>query len=162
MTDAARVYADYFFARNLPLAVMLLLLFVLRIRRMLALIMVLTAVIQIVDVINDLIRGEVSLVPGLLAFSILFLVASLSNPRPSVAGQAEFSGGSLYHATKWGIEGFIEALMPEVAPFNIGLTIVEPGGARTNFKHHGLKNFGIDPSSFCFFQRCFNMRNIIV
>ncbi|WP_310829554.1 SDR family oxidoreductase [Paenibacillus pedocola] len=57
----------------------------------------------------------------------------------TVGGQAAFPGGSLYHATKWGIEGFTEAVMQEVAPFNIGVTIVEPGGARTNFRHHGSK-----------------------
>lgn len=57
----------------------------------------------------------------------------------SVGGQAAYPGGSLYHATKWGIEGFIEALMQEVAPFNIGLTLVEPGGARTNFKDHSAQ-----------------------
>lgn len=54
----------------------------------------------------------------------------------TLGGQSAFAGGSIYHATKWGIEGFIEALMQEVEPFNIGLTIVEPGGARTNFKDH--------------------------
>ncbi|KAI7255442.1 hypothetical protein KC345_g11132 [Hortaea werneckii] len=57
----------------------------------------------------------------------------------TVGGQSAFPGGSLYHATKWGIEGFTEAVMKEVAPFNIGVTIVEPGGARTNFRHHGSK-----------------------
>ncbi|MFD2330920.1 SDR family NAD(P)-dependent oxidoreductase [Cohnella sp. GCM10020058] len=57
----------------------------------------------------------------------------------TVGGQAAFPGGSLYHATKWGMEGFAEAVMQEVAPFNIGVTIVEPGGARTNFRHHSLK-----------------------
>lgn len=44
-----------------------------------------------------------------------------------------FPGLSLYHATKWGIEGFIEATALDVAPFNIEFTIVEPGSARTNF-----------------------------
>ncbi|MBO7748473.1 SDR family oxidoreductase [Paenibacillus sp. MWE-103] len=53
----------------------------------------------------------------------------------SMGGQAAFPGGSLYHATKWGIEGFIEATMLDVAPFGIGLTIVEPGGARTDFRY---------------------------
>jgi NAD(P)-dependent dehydrogenase (short-subunit alcohol dehydrogenase family) len=53
----------------------------------------------------------------------------------SVGGQAAWPGGSLYHATKWGIEGFAEALAGEVAPFGIGVTIVEPGGARTNFRY---------------------------
>ena len=50
-------------------------------------------------------------------------------------GQAAFPGGSLYHATKWGIEGFAEAVRQEVAPFGIGVTIVEPGGARTEFRY---------------------------
>jgi NAD(P)-dependent dehydrogenase (short-subunit alcohol dehydrogenase family) len=53
----------------------------------------------------------------------------------SVGGQAAWPGGSLYHATKWGVEGFAEALAGEVAPFGIGVTIVEPGGARTNFRY---------------------------
>jgi len=54
-------------------------------------------------------------------------------------GQAAFPGGSLYHASKWGIEGFIEAVGQEVAPFNIGCTLVEPGGARTEFRFGGAK-----------------------
>jgi len=54
-------------------------------------------------------------------------------------GQAAFPGGSLYHASKWGIEGFIDAVGQEVAPFNIGCTLVEPGGARTEFRFGGAK-----------------------
>jgi NAD(P)-dependent dehydrogenase (short-subunit alcohol dehydrogenase family) len=50
-------------------------------------------------------------------------------------GQVAFPGNSLYHATKWGIEGFAEAVAQEVAPFGIGVTIVEPGGARTEFRY---------------------------
>ena len=53
----------------------------------------------------------------------------------SVAGQAAFASGALYCATKWGIEGFIESTMIDVAPFNISLTIIEPGGARTAFRY---------------------------
>jgi NAD(P)-dependent dehydrogenase (short-subunit alcohol dehydrogenase family) len=56
-------------------------------------------------------------------------------------GQAAFPGGSLYHAGKWGIEGFIDAVGQEVAPFNIGCTLVEPGGARTDFRL-GSARFG--------------------
>ncbi len=37
----------------------------------------------------------------------------------------------MYHATKFSIEGFCEA----VAPFHIGVTLVEPGGARTEFRY---------------------------
>jgi NAD(P)-dependent dehydrogenase (short-subunit alcohol dehydrogenase family) len=52
----------------------------------------------------------------------------------SYGGQVAFSGNSLYHATKWGIEGFVESVSQEVASFGIGMTIVEPGGARTEFR----------------------------
>jgi threonine dehydrogenase-like Zn-dependent dehydrogenase/NAD(P)-dependent dehydrogenase (short-subunit alcohol dehydrogenase family) len=52
----------------------------------------------------------------------------------SYGGQVAFAGNSLYHATKWGIEGFVESVAQEVAPFGIGMTIVEPGGARTEFR----------------------------
>jgi len=41
----------------------------------------------------------------------------------------------MYHAGKWGIEGFIDAVGQEVAVFNIGCTLVEPGGARTDFRY---------------------------
>jgi NAD(P)-dependent dehydrogenase (short-subunit alcohol dehydrogenase family) len=53
----------------------------------------------------------------------------------SYGGQVAFPGNSLYHATKWGIEGFAESVAQEVAPFGIGVTIIEPGGARTEFRH---------------------------
>jgi NAD(P)-dependent dehydrogenase (short-subunit alcohol dehydrogenase family) len=53
----------------------------------------------------------------------------------SYGGQVAFPGNSLYHATKWGIEGFCEAVAQEVAPFGVGVTIVEPGGARTEFRY---------------------------
>ena len=76
MTDAARVYADYMFARNLALALMLFLLLALRERRMLAGFMGLIALIQVIDVIDDLMRGAFVLVPGLLVFAIVFLVGA--------------------------------------------------------------------------------------
>ncbi|NWD67308.1 SDR family oxidoreductase [Pseudomonas gingeri] len=53
----------------------------------------------------------------------------------SMGGQATFPGGSLYSATKWGIEGFIDSLNQEVGVFGIGCTLIEPGGARTRFRY---------------------------
>ena len=53
----------------------------------------------------------------------------------SYGGQVAFPGNSMYHATKWGIEGFAESVAQEVASFGIGVTIVEPGGARTKFRY---------------------------
>ncbi|AYJ43028.1 SDR family oxidoreductase [Lactiplantibacillus pentosus] len=53
----------------------------------------------------------------------------------SYGGQVAFAGNSMYHAAKFGIEGFCESVAQEVEPFNIGMTIVEPGGARTEFRY---------------------------
>ncbi|MEU4098511.1 SDR family NAD(P)-dependent oxidoreductase [Streptomyces sp. NPDC026673] len=44
-------------------------------------------------------------------------------------GHAACAGGFLCSAGTFGIEGFMEALAEEVAPFGIGVTIVEPGTA---------------------------------
>ena len=90
MTDAIRVYADYVFARNLPLAIMLLLLLALRARQMLAGFMVLIALIQIVDVLNDLARGDFLLIPGLLVFAIVFLL-----------GAWQLFGQAVWHGDAW-------------------------------------------------------------
>jgi len=51
----------------------------------------------------------------------------------SEGGQIAYPNFSIYHATKWGIEGFIEAVAQEVAPFGIEFTIAEPGPSRTDF-----------------------------
>jgi NAD(P)-dependent dehydrogenase (short-subunit alcohol dehydrogenase family) len=51
----------------------------------------------------------------------------------SMGGHNAVPGFSLYHAAKWGIEGFYEALAQEVEPFGIHTTLVEPGFIRTSF-----------------------------
>ncbi|MGY3606657.1 MULTISPECIES: SDR family oxidoreductase [unclassified Bradyrhizobium] len=51
----------------------------------------------------------------------------------SEGGQIAYPNFSLYHATKWGIEGFVEAVAQEVAPFGIDFIIAEPGPTATNF-----------------------------
>lgn len=53
----------------------------------------------------------------------------------SYGGQVAYPGNSLYHAAKFGIEGFCESVAQEVKPFNIGVSIIEPGGARTEFRY---------------------------
>lgn len=49
----------------------------------------------------------------------------------SGAGLMGFEFNSAYAAAKFGLEGWMEALQPEVAPFNIHTTIVNPGFFRT-------------------------------
>jgi NAD(P)-dependent dehydrogenase (short-subunit alcohol dehydrogenase family) len=51
----------------------------------------------------------------------------------SMGGQIAFPGFSLYHVSKWGIEGFFEALAVEVEPLGIRTTLIEPGMVRTGF-----------------------------
>ena len=63
----------------------------------------------------------------------------------SYGGQVAYPGNSMYHATKWGIEGFVESVAQEVATFGIGMTIVEPGGARTEFRYGGAQVANLTP-----------------
>jgi NAD(P)-dependent dehydrogenase (short-subunit alcohol dehydrogenase family) len=49
----------------------------------------------------------------------------------STAGIVGFEFNSAYAASKFGVEGWIESLTPEVAPFGIRTMVVEPGFFRT-------------------------------
>ncbi len=51
----------------------------------------------------------------------------------SVGGRITFPLYSLYHATKWAVEGFSESLQYEVEPFRIRIKIIEPGPIKTDF-----------------------------
>lgn len=51
----------------------------------------------------------------------------------SMGGRITFPGNSSYHAAKWAVSGFTEALALETAPFNVHVTALEPGSIRTNF-----------------------------
>jgi NAD(P)-dependent dehydrogenase (short-subunit alcohol dehydrogenase family) len=53
----------------------------------------------------------------------------------SVGGVQAYPTCGLYHASKWGLEGFSQSLAAEVARFGIKVTIVEPGGYETDW--HG-------------------------
>ncbi|MBF0350029.1 MAG: SDR family oxidoreductase [SAR324 cluster bacterium] len=51
----------------------------------------------------------------------------------SLSGRVSFPLFSLYHATKWAVEGFSESLQHELKPFNIHMKIIEPGIVKTEF-----------------------------
>lgn len=51
----------------------------------------------------------------------------------SEGGQVTYPGFGLYHASKWGIEGYIEALSQEVAAFGVQCMLAEPGPTGTSF-----------------------------
>jgi NAD(P)-dependent dehydrogenase (short-subunit alcohol dehydrogenase family) len=51
----------------------------------------------------------------------------------SVGGQITFPLGTLYHGTKFAVEGISEALHYELAPFGVKVKIVQPGFIATDF-----------------------------
>lgn len=62
----------------------------------------------------------------------------------SVGGRVTFPYFSLYHATKFAVEGLTEALQYELAPLGIRVKLIEPGGYKTNFAGSSMSFFGID------------------
>jgi short-subunit dehydrogenase len=51
----------------------------------------------------------------------------------SVGGRITFPLYSLYHGTKWAVEGFSESLQHELRQFGIKIKIIEPGPVKTDF-----------------------------
>jgi len=51
----------------------------------------------------------------------------------SIGGRLGIPGFSGYHAAKFAVEGLSEALAQEIKPLGLKLTVVEPGGIRTDF-----------------------------
>ncbi len=51
----------------------------------------------------------------------------------SIGGRVGATGRAPYSAAKFGVEGFSEVLATEMAPLGVHVTIVEPGGFRTDF-----------------------------
>jgi NAD(P)-dependent dehydrogenase (short-subunit alcohol dehydrogenase family) len=66
----------------------------------------------------------------------------------SIGGRITFPLFSLYHGTKWAVEGFSESLQYELRPFNIRVKIVEPGLIKTDFYEGSMDYTKGDSSSF--------------
>lgn len=54
----------------------------------------------------------------------------------SEGGHITYPSASIYHASKWGAEGFFDALAKEVQALNIAVTLIEPGRIKTGFDNH--------------------------
>ncbi|PHH68070.1 hypothetical protein CDD83_6280 [Cordyceps sp. RAO-2017] len=64
------------------------------------------------------------------------VIANLS----SIGGFIGFPGQSFYHASKFAVEGWTEAVAKELSPdWNIHLSIIEPGGVKTEYATGSLK-----------------------
>jgi NADP-dependent 3-hydroxy acid dehydrogenase YdfG len=53
----------------------------------------------------------------------------------SVAGRGARAGGAVYHATKWGLNGWSEALRQELLP-DVRVFVIEPGAVATELTDH--------------------------
>ena len=51
----------------------------------------------------------------------------------SIGGLITVPLNSMYHATKWALEGWSDGMAFELSQFGIGLKIIEPGGMKTDF-----------------------------
>jgi short-subunit dehydrogenase len=58
----------------------------------------------------------------------------------SLAGKMTFAGVGLYSSTKHAVEALTEVMRTEVRPFNIEVTVIEPGSTNTQFKYNRHKS----------------------
>ncbi|BBX66699.1 SDR family oxidoreductase [Mycolicibacterium psychrotolerans] len=58
----------------------------------------------------------------------------------SIGGITAFPNVGIYHASKWAVEGFSQALAQEVAEFGVHVTLVEPGGFSTDWAGPSAKH----------------------
>ncbi|HVF46520.1 MAG TPA: SDR family oxidoreductase [Pyrinomonadaceae bacterium] len=56
----------------------------------------------------------------------------------SMGGRVTFPLYSIYHASKWALEGFSESLQYEVKDFGIKIKIIEPGPIKTDFYQRSM------------------------
>ena len=56
----------------------------------------------------------------------------------SIGGLVAFPFNSVYHATKWGLEGWSESLAFELEPFGLKVKTIAPGGIATDFASRSL------------------------
>ena len=61
----------------------------------------------------------------------------------SIGGKLTFPFCSLYHATKFAVEGLTESLQYELNPLGIRLKLVEPGGYKTDFAGRSMSFYGV-------------------
>jgi NAD(P)-dependent dehydrogenase (short-subunit alcohol dehydrogenase family) len=80
----------------------------------------------------------------------------------SIAGRVGPAGRAPYAAAKFGVEGFSESLSREVGPLGVKVTIIEPGGFRTDFAgastelSEGRPEYASTVGASVSFQRTYN------
>ena len=74
----------------------------------------------------------------------------------SMGGRTTFPLYSIYHGSKWAVEGFSESLAFELRPLGIRVKLIEPGAVQTDFYHRNRET--VPPEQLheyeTIFQRC--------
>jgi NAD(P)-dependent dehydrogenase (short-subunit alcohol dehydrogenase family) len=65
----------------------------------------------------------------------------------SFGGRLTFPLYSVYHSTKWAVEGFSESLAFELRPFGIRVKLIEPGPIKTEFYGRSRTRVAVDHES---------------
>lgn len=63
----------------------------------------------------------------------------------SIGGRGATQGIAAYQAAKWAVGGFSEVLAREVGPLGVRVTVVEPGGMRTDWSGSSMRIDDIKP-----------------
>lgn len=102
------------------------------------------------DIININLLGTIRVTREILPYMIEQKSGHIINVS-SILGKGAAPYRSLYCASKYGMEGFMESLRLEAAKYNINVSVIRPPSVRTKFskkiefdsnvKHHALANF---------------------
>jgi NAD(P)-dependent dehydrogenase (short-subunit alcohol dehydrogenase family) len=95
---------------------------------------------QVQDQFNTNVFGTMNTIRALLPYFRQRRQGTIINIT-SMGGRITFPIYSVYHATKWAVEGFSESLAFELRPFNIAVKIVEPGAIKTDFYDRSMDLF---------------------
>ncbi len=77
----------------------------------------------------------------------------------SMGGRLTFPFYSIYHASKWAVEGFSESLRYELRQFNIKIRAIEPGTIKTEF--YGRSRLAIAPAELAMYVKDLKWADIV-
>jgi NAD(P)-dependent dehydrogenase (short-subunit alcohol dehydrogenase family) len=70
----------------------------------------------------------------------------------SMGGRFSFPGGGAYHATKHAVEAVSDALRLEVAPFGVGVSLVQPGPVTSSFGDTAIAGMDVGDGPYAQFH----------
>ncbi|WP_034637181.1 SDR family oxidoreductase [Desulfovibrio cuneatus] len=86
---------------------------------------------EVADILDTNIKGVITCTQSVLPHFRKKMSGTIINIS-SIAGFTTFPFQTIYHASKWGLEGLSESLQYELKPLNIKVKIVEPGVVKTS------------------------------